>query len=148
MDKQSAIDFAVQTFVILQPVLAAFGVAVLASVGQYIRTHTKNAYAQGVLVRASDLVGSLVKEANQTVVDDAKEAGTFDAATQAKVKADLVAKAKEHLGWKGLKELAKVLGLGADDGPGVTSWLSTKAEAAVHDLKVIRSAAEASRPPA
>jgi hypothetical protein len=42
---------------------------------------------------------------------------------------------KSHLGMKGIAELAKILGL---EGGAVEKLLSTRVEAAVHDLKVAR----------
>jgi uncharacterized protein YidB (DUF937 family) len=131
---------------ILSPVLLAALTWASAKLAQLIRAKAQNEYLKGVLVRLDDAVFTAVKDLQQTVVAAIKEASadgriTDDEKRQIKDKA--LAAVKSHLGTKGIAELAGILGL---EGGALDGLLSSKIEAAVHDLR--RAEAQpASAPP-
>ncbi|HLA81138.1 MAG TPA: hypothetical protein VJP78_05820 [Thermoleophilia bacterium] len=95
-----------------------------------------------MLVRLDDAVLASVREVQQVTVDAIKEAsadGKLSPDERAKVKQAALSSVKSHLGTgtKGLAELAKILG--HEDGT-IDSLISTRVEAAVHDLKQARAA--------
>jgi len=124
---------------ILSPILLAALTWVAAKVAQYIQAKVKNEYLRGVLVRLDDAVLAAVREVQQVTVEAIK-AGSADGKLtpdeRTRVKQAAIDSVKSHLGTKGLSELAKILGL---DGGAVEKLLSTRVEAAVHDLKVSRA---------
>ncbi len=120
---------------ILSPVLLAALTWAAAKLAQLIRAKVQNEYLKGVLVRLDDAVFTAVKDMQQTVVEQIKAASadgkiTDDEKKQIKEKA--LAAVKSHLGTKGLAEAAAILGLG---GSALEGLLSSKVEAAVHDLR-------------
>mgnify|MGYP001577004250 FL=1 len=120
---------------ILSPLLLAALTWAAAKLAQLIRAKVQNEYLKGVLVRVDDAVFTAVKNLQQTVVEQIKAASadgkiTDDEKKQIKDKA--LAAVKSHLGTKGLAEAAAVLGLG---GGALEGLLSSKVEAAVHDLR-------------
>ncbi len=120
---------------ILSPVLLAALTWAAAKLAQLIRAKVQNEYLKGVLVRLDDAVFTAVKDMQQTVVEQIKAASadgkiTDDEKKQIKEKA--LAAVKSHLGTKGLAEAAAILGLG---GSAFEGLLSSKVEAAVHDLR-------------
>lgn len=93
-----------------------------------------------MLVRLDDAVLASVREVQQVTVDAIKEAsadGKLSPDERAKVKQAALSSVKSHLGTKGLADLVKILGL--EDGT-IDSLISTRVEAAVHDLKQARAA--------
>jgi len=130
---------------ILLPLLVAGLTWASAKLAAYINAKVKNEYLKGVYVRLDDAVLSAVKEAQQVVVPSIRAAnadGKITDAEKEKIKADVLAVVKSHLGLKGLAEIGKVLGL--NDGT-LTAKLSSKIEAAVYDVKA-REAAIANPP--
>jgi len=120
---------------ILSPLLLAALTWAAAKLAQLIRAKVQNEYLKGVLVRLDDAVFTAVKDMQQTVVEQIKAASadgkiTDDEKKQIKEKA--LASVKSHLGTKGLAEAAAILGLG---GSALEGLLSSKVEAAVHDLR-------------
>lgn len=120
---------------ILSPLLLAALTWAAAKLAQLIRAKVQNEYLKGVLVRVDDAVFTAVKDLQQTVVEQIKVASadgkiTDDEKKQIKDKALVVV--KSHLGTKGLAEAAGILGLG---GAALEGLLSSKVEAAVHDLR-------------
>ena len=120
---------------ILSPVLLAALTWAAAKLAQLIRAKVQNEYLKGVLVRVDDAVFTAVKNLQQTVVEQIKAASadgkiTDDEKKQIKEKA--LAAVRSHLGTKGLTEAAAILGLG---GSALEGLLSSKVEAAVHDLR-------------
>jgi hypothetical protein len=120
---------------ILSPLLLAALTWAAAKLAQLIRAKVQNEYLKGVLVRLDDAVFTAVKDMQQTVVEQIKAASadgkiTDDEKKQIKDKA--LAAVKSHLGTKGLAEAAAILGLG---GSALEGLLSSKVEAAVHDLR-------------
>jgi hypothetical protein len=136
-------DIVLKIFVVLSPALAALLAWASTRLVQLITAKVKFEYLRGVLVRLDDVVFAAVREIQQTVVDDLKSNspdGRLTPAQRDQLKQDVLAKIKSHIGMKGLAEIAKILGL---DGVGLDNFIATKAEAAVHDLKVTRTAAGA-----
>ncbi len=123
---------------LLQPVLIA-GLTLLSGwTLKLIAAKVRMEYLRGVLIRLDDAVLSAVKEVSQTYVDALKNGradGTLTDEESRKAKELALASAKSYLGMKGLSELARVLGLGSGE---AQSLLSSKIEAAVHDLNVVK----------
>lgn len=120
---------------ILSPVLLAALTWAAAKAAELVRAKVKNEYLKGVLVRLDDAVFTAVKELQQSVVDEIKRAsadGKITDEEKRRIKEKALTTVKSHLGNKGLAELAKILGL---NGGGLDGLLSSKVEAAVHDLR-------------
>lgn len=120
---------------LLSPLLLAALTWAAAKLAQLIRAKVQNEYLKGVLVRVDDAVFTAVKDLQQTVVEQIKAASadgkiTDDEKKQIKEKA--LAAVRSHLGAKGIAEAAGILGLG---GGALEGLLSSKVEAAVHDLR-------------
>lgn len=120
---------------ILSPVLLAALAWAAAKLAQLIRVKIKHEYLRGVLIRLEDAVVVSVKDLQQTVVEEIKAAsadGKISDDEKKRIKEKALASVKSHLGTKGLSELATVLGL---DGGAIDGFLSSRVEAAVHDLR-------------
>lgn len=120
---------------ILSPVLLAALTWASAKLAQLIRAKVQNEYLRGVLVRVDDAVFTAVKAVQQTVVEQIKEASADGKITddeKKRIKEKALAAVKAHLGTKGLSEVGAILGL---DGGALDGLLSSKVEAAVHDLR-------------
>lgn len=125
---------------ILSPVLLAALTWAAAKLAQFIRAKVQNEYLKGVLVRLDDAVFTAVKDLQQSVVEQIKAAsadGKITDEEKKQIKDRALASVKSHLGTKGLAEVAKVLGL---EGGALEGLLSSKVEAAVHDLRRTASA--------
>ncbi len=97
----------------------------------------KNAKLRGLLSRAYAEIRDAVLEVNQTYVDALKkgrEDGTLTDIEKAEAKDLAMDSFKSNFGRKGLKALGRVIGVSLD------SWLSSKTEAAVAELKAGASA--------
>lgn len=128
-----------KVFEVLSPVLLAGLSWLSVKAAQLITAKVKNEYLRGVLVRLDDAVFAGVREVQQVTVDSLKAAsadGQLTPDERAKVKQAAIDSVKAHLGMKGIGEAAKVLGL--EDGA-IDKLLSTRVEAAVHDLRASRS---------
>jgi hypothetical protein len=124
---------------VLSPILLAALTWVAAKIAQYIQAKVKNEYLRGVLVRLDDAVLAAVREVQQVTVEAIKSAsadGKLTPDERARVKQAALDSVKSHLGMKGINELAKILGL---ETGAVDRLLSTRVEAAVHDLKMSRA---------
>jgi hypothetical protein len=135
MDKT---DIAFAVFKALSPVLLAAVTWVAAKLGQWINARVQNEYLRGVLVRLDDAVLGVVREVHQVTVDALKAAtvdGRLPPAARDSVKQAALNAIKSHLGARGVKDLARVLGLNPES---VDRLIGTKIEAAVHDLKTQR----------
>lgn len=120
---------------ILSPLLLAALTWAAAKLAQLIRAKVQNEYLKGVLVRLDDAVFTAVKDLQQTVVEQIKVASADGKITddeKKQIKDRALAAVKSHLGAKGLAEAAGILGLG---GAALEGLLSSKVEAAVHDLR-------------
>lgn len=120
---------------ISSPVLLAALTWAAAKLAQLIRAKVQNEYLKGVLVRLDDAVFTAVKDLQQSVVEEIKAASADGKITddeKRQIKERALASVKSHLGTKGLAEIAKVFGL---EGGALETLLSSKVEAAVHDLR-------------
>lgn len=103
---------------------------------KFIRAKTKNEALAGALVRLNDVVFTVVKALNQTVVDELRKASADGKVTKEeveKIKATALAQVKSHIGPKGIDELLYVLGL--KDEAALDKFVADKVEAAVGDVK-------------
>ncbi len=132
-------ELGLKIFEALSPLLLAALTWAAAKLAQYIQAKVKSEYLRGVLVRLDDAVLAAVREVQQVTVEAIKAAsadGKLTPEERAKVKQAAIDSVKSHLGTKGLAELAKILGL---EGGAIEKLLSTRVEAAVHDLKQARA---------
>jgi hypothetical protein len=129
-----ASDFNSNLFTVLAPIVTAIIALVGVALRNFIAAHTKSEYLKGALIRLNDIVFSVVKEIEQTVVAGLKEAladGVLSDEEKAKIKQDAMSLVKQHIGLKGLAEMARVFGL---EGAALDAMISTKIEAAVHTV--------------
>jgi hypothetical protein len=120
---------------ILSPVLLAALTWAAAKLAQLIRAKVRSEYLRQVLVRVDEAVFTAVKDLQQSVVEEIKAAsadGKITDEEKKRIKERAITSVKSHLGTKGISEVGTILGLeaGALDG-----FLSSKVEAAVHDLR-------------
>jgi hypothetical protein len=131
-------DLAYSAAQVIAPVGLAALTWVATKVAALIKARVQNEYLRGVLLRLDDAVFTAVREVHQVAVESIKSAnadGRLTPNEKAEMKARALAVIKSHLGLRGIKELAQVMGLDAGNVDGV---LSTRVEAAVHDLKRAR----------
>lgn len=132
-------DFALSALQIVAPLGLAALTWVATKVAALINAHVQNTYLRGALLRLDDTIFAAVREVHQIAVEGLKAAssdGRLTDAEKAEIKARALATVKSHLGTRGLKEVAHVLGMGS---PGsIDGVISTRIEAAVHDLKRAR----------
>lgn len=99
---------------------------------KYVYHRISNSYARGVIERAWTEVRTAVMEVAQAYVGSLKK-GRADGklTSEEKGNAQILAfeTAKRNIGKKGLRRLARVLGLDSVD-----DWLKNKIEATVHEL--------------
>lgn len=128
-----------KVFQALSPLLLAALTWAAAQAAQLITAKVRGEYLRGVLLRLDDAVLAAVREVHQVTVEELKAAsadGRLTPEERVRAKARAIETVRTHLGAKGVAELAKILGL--DDG-GLEKVLSTRIEAAVHDLKRSRA---------
>ena len=127
-----------KVFQTLSPVLLAALTWVAAKAAQLIHAKVRGEYLRGVLLRLDDAVLAATREVHQVTVEELKAAsadGRLTPEERTRVKARAIETVRSHLGARGVGELGKVLGL---DDSGIEKLLSTRVEAAVHDLKRAR----------
>lgn len=105
----------------------------LAAVTAWVLKNIKNKTAQGIVSRAIDEVGDAVAAVYQRFVSALKAEGKFNKEAAGRAFDQAMAEAKSNIGTKGLKALARVVGVDVD------SWLGTKLEASVAASKPILS---------
>jgi hypothetical protein len=127
-------SLAPQVLDILGPMLIAALTYASVRLAAYIKAHTENVRAQGILLRLNDAVATGVGSVEQTVVSTL-QANTVDGrlSPQAagKAKDAAIALIKAQLGDKGLAELIAILGVAPAAVDGV---ISSKVEASVGKL--------------
>jgi hypothetical protein len=131
-------DLAFSAMQIVAPLGLAALTWVATKVAALIKARVDNEYLRGVLLRLDDAVFAAVREVHQVAVEGIKSANSDGRLTpneKAQVKAHAIATIKSHLGLRGIKEIARVLGINAGS---IDGLLSTRVEAAVHDLKRAR----------
>jgi len=120
---------------ILSPVLLAALTWAAAKLAQLIRAKVRSEYLRQVLVRLDEAVYTAVKDLQQSVVEEIKAAsadGKITDEEKKRIKERALASVRSHLGAKGLSEVGTILGL---DAGALDGFLSSKVEAAVHDLR-------------
>jgi hypothetical protein len=140
-------DVALTALQVVSPVLVAALTWAAAKLAGFIRSKVDNEYLRSVLVRLDDAVITAVKDLQQTVVAEIKAAtadGKISEAEKQRIKDAAVANVKSYLGTKGIRVLAEVLGL---SGGALDSFLGSKVEAAVHDLRLTERAVSAATTP-
>lgn len=112
--------------------------AVLSWVGvmaaKWIQTKVKNEQFSGIIRRLNDAAITVVRDLNQTVVEDLKEAssdGKLTAEERLRIKTEALKSLKSYLGVKGLKMLSSILGL--TPGEEIDLFLTSKIESKVNE---------------
>jgi hypothetical protein len=121
-------QIAVAALEIGSPLLVAILSWLATKLAQLVQARVKNEYLRGVLVRLDDAVLTVVREIQQVTVDTIKAAtpnGKLTPDVQAMLKQSALTAIKQHLGPRGVKELARVLGI---DGDGVDRLIGTRVE--------------------
>ena len=114
--------------------LALGALASIVALGIKHMLGARHGFLGDIVYRAGDEVMSAVKEVHQVFIDELKKAradGKLTSEEKQQARDMAIAIAKSNLGAKGLKRLAKALGLGD-----VNSWLGNRVEESVADLKL------------
>jgi len=98
----------------------------------WIAAKITNEKVEGILLRLEDFVTNVVLELDQTIVDQLKKDGKWNAEEAAKVKALALEKVKSYLGADGVHEALVILGI---DAPTFEKLLSSLIEACVRENK-------------
>jgi hypothetical protein len=98
----------------------------------WITEKVKSARLEGILLRLGDAAFKVVRELQQTVVDELKKGDNWNEEKAKEVKEAAIAKLKEYIGPKGVQEALTILGL---DTSGLDKLIGTLIEAEVHDLR-------------
>jgi len=99
---------------------------------KYLWNKIKSDWARGVVSRAYEEIKGAVMEVAQSYADDIKAKNADGKLTQEErdeAKELALKIAKENIGTKGLKRLARILGLDS-----IEQWIANKTEAAVRSL--------------
>jgi hypothetical protein len=127
-------SLAPQVLDILGPMLIAALTYASVRLAAYIKAHTENVRAQGILLRLNDAVATGVDSVEQTVVSTLQAStvdGRLSPQAAGKAKDAAIALIKAQLGDKGLAELIAILGVAPAAVDGV---ISSKVEASVGKL--------------
>ena len=119
-----------------------YGPAVLAAVflglawlySRFLADKIKNTRVGEMVAASGQELRAVITEVNNTYVKalkDTEQDGEWDAEAKAEAKKKAIDKFKENWGTKGIKRMAKVLGI---DGA-VDSWIGTQVEATLTDMK-------------
>ncbi|MFZ5895558.1 MAG: hypothetical protein ACOY0T_31160 [Myxococcota bacterium] len=123
----------------LSPVFLAVLSWVSVRIAQLIDAKVKNEHIAGVLHRLDDAVAVAVRQVEQVVVTQLKAAssdGLLNAGERVRVKGAALAAVRSYIGFKGLLEIGKILGLSGDD---LDRLVDARVEAAVYDMRVGRA---------
>lgn len=134
-------DYIIPLVEILAPIVTALLGWLSYRLSEYIKSKTKSQRAALVADRLCELLGSLVAEAEQTLVSEmkrSKRSTSEDGARLTKseaagVRLAVLTKAKTYLGKKGLDEITSALSVERE---AVSHYLETKVEQAVLNLKL------------
>lgn len=121
-----------QMIAILSPIITALLGWLSYRLAAWIKAKTKNEMVGGILLRLSDSVFTLVREAQQTAVNEIKSAaidGKLTKAEAADIKSKVAINFKTLWGFRGLDEMQKILGLTSMQ---VNDLIDAKIEEAVH----------------
>lgn len=119
-----------------------YGPAVLAAIfmglawlySRFLADKIKNTRVGEMVAASGQELRAVITEVNNTYVKalkDTEQDGEWDAEAKAEAKKKAIDKFKENWGTKGIKRMAKVLGI---DGA-VDSWIGTQVEATLTDMK-------------
>jgi hypothetical protein len=126
------IDYLLQLMVMYGPAALAWATAFLVSVlSAHVFRKIRSDWARGVISRATDEVVDVVKSVFQSYVEGIKAGRATGGLSQdEKVEARNRAwrEFSSNLGTKGLKRLARVIGIDVED---VGTWFDSKAETAI-----------------
>ncbi|MFZ5895044.1 MAG: hypothetical protein ACOY0T_28550 [Myxococcota bacterium] len=123
----------------LSPVFLAILSWLSLRVAQFINAKVKNEHVAGVLHRLDDAVAVAVRQVEQVIVAELKAAssdGILNAEERIRVKGAALAAARSYIGFKGLLEIGKILGLKRDE---LDRLVEARVEAAVYDMRAARA---------
>jgi len=119
----------------LSPVLLALLSWLSVRAAQLVKAKVKNEYVSGVLRRLDDAVFVAVREVEQVAVGQLKAAssdGALSPDDRRSVKGAALGAVRSYLGFKGLLEIGKILGLKNDE---LDRVVEARVEAAVYELR-------------
>lgn len=130
METQPILSQAIEA---LAPLLLAVLTLASAYAAKLINARVRNEYARGALLRLTDAVSTVVRETQQTTIDDLKAAsedGRIDESEIEDIKRNAIDRVRTYLGKNGVRELERVF-----DSDAIEEAIKAKVEAAVFDLK-------------
>jgi hypothetical protein len=119
----------------LSPVFLALLSWLSVRAAELVNAKVKNEYVNGVLHRLDDAVSVAVREVEQVLVAELKAAssdGVLTAPERIRAKGAALAAARSYIGFKGLLEIGKILGLKQDE---LDRLIEARVEAAVYELR-------------
>jgi hypothetical protein len=122
-----------QAITALAPLLLALLTLASAYAAKLINAKVRNEYARGALLRLNDAVATVVRETQQTTIEDLKAAsedGRIDPEELEEIQANSLQRVRVYLGKRGVSELERVF-----DRDAIEEAIKAKIEAAVLDLK-------------
>lgn len=126
----------IEAILAIVPIVGGAVLWLLAQLSQYFAAQkTHQSYWQA-LGRLNEVIGTVVRELQQTVVDEAKKHGTLDKVSAAALHAKAAAGVKALLGQRGLDRIGYIIGIRADQ---TDAYLTGKIESAVLDLRRAKS---------
>lgn len=123
----------------LVPLLFAIATWTLLAAANWLRTKAKNEYVRGVIDRLTEAAETVVRETEQTVMADLKEASKDGVITEDEYKSirdRAIQRTKDYLGKNGMRDLKTVF-----DEEHVEAIIRAKIEAQVHELNSKKDAA-------
>jgi hypothetical protein len=124
--------------VVLQPIILAGLAALSGALVKFIMAKAKNQAVQMVLLKIENMVFTVVREMEQTVMDEIRKASADGVITDAEkraIKEAALGKLKSYLNFS---EIARILGLGSSDK--AQALIESKIESAVQQVKQEKSA--------
>jgi hypothetical protein len=121
-----------QAITALAPLLVAVLTLASAYAARLINAKVRNEFARGALLRLNDAVATIVRETQQTTIDDLKDAakdGKVDKAELDDIQAQAADRVRAYLGKRGIAEVERVF-----DRDQIEAVIKSKIEAAVLDL--------------
>jgi hypothetical protein len=128
-------DLTIKLLQVLSPLLMAVLGWVATRLATLINARIRSDHARDVLLRLDRIVFAVVREVQQTLVDELKAAssdGRLSADARMRVKHAALETVRDELGPRGIAELAGVLSLPKEM---IDHVLVTRIEAAVHELR-------------
>jgi hypothetical protein len=122
----------------LSPVFLALVSWLSVRAAALVNAKVKNEYVNGVLRRLDDAVAVAVREVEQVVVRELKAAssdGVLTLEERNRAKGTALTAVRSYVGWKGLIEFGKILGLKPEE---LDRLVEARVEAAVYELRSVR----------